>query len=1060
MKTKFLRPIPKSDGPLDLNKLRPIMLLEPLRKVWTSCFIRPIRKAWETHSALRPQQYGFRPGRSCESPIIQLLNNLEHSAEFSRDLFMSTWDIRRAFDSVSRPTILMALERLGVPHKIALYLSHFDVEDTVTLLSPHQSRTEAAQSFSTGRGSGQGDGASTAIWTAVFDIILTGLAHCINQQPPMLFPLLEGNMGVSHPSAYADDLFTYANHHHLLQEQADIVCAFTGIMDLTVVPSKLRTLALIGGKKPPPLLVHDIEWTPTAVPFQTKGNFKYLGSTQDLDFSGISETHILKRHVRETLERLSRKGGTPEIFIRYIQGALVPKLVYVGMFHPAALASYDTVDKLVAQFLKKLLHLPPSHPNALLYGPVRDGGLNLPRPSTAIQLAKLRLILRLQRSDRPSRDAIQAILYRHWRHSSAKHSSCYQLMTGASTTWLSSLLDFLQQDSISLLSPFSPHTIFPRSLRPGMLLPTPEQGYISVIGWSHDSITGDQWSPLFASRLPRRVSQSVLALGPTLTLPLTAFPFPLCVVSCSVLHRPSGRYLHHLGPEVPLLFTHPAPLLPPNIPSPLSFLPSFACTDGAWKDTSSSIFYPNYQVGHSIVVMRGNTQLHTEAWYQEEALHPKRAFLQELLAIVKALSILPPRTPIHSDCKSAIAFLCNPGKPSHPLYPIHCAFATLAKGRLHWVKAHTDRSLSNPNCFETGNAHADRIASRHITPVSSPPVPLIPPVGTFLPCKAGQIILSSPGQNIHSSLIKGYLRDRQERYGGTVEWLSIDLGRLTVDPSLSTAQRGARQKLFLARFERDRLLRLALPLPSDRFPPCSCGCRNHLSTWISSCLDPSTIAARQAILPKIKTILSSLPGVFTAMARFLDKDELFWRGALQPEHKAGIEAAARPYGQTKHQKTKAIDAALNAICDQALHLYSLHSKQMKGKTPVQTPPAPPLNALTRWLKAPPPPPLLPLKRPRPNPAVAMAQRLAVLSHPPLRPLSILPPITSFFSRKSTTGHPPSLTIPLAGPTHPTPPPLPSTHPPSPKSSPHTSLKSSYIPTPTTPIATLLPSKVD
>ena len=78
------------------------MLAECLRKVWTVIPLRKIQRAWEDMDILAEEQHGFRPGRSTESAIMQILNLVSAAHDSGIPLYSTFWDITRAFDSVSK----------------------------------------------------------------------------------------------------------------------------------------------------------------------------------------------------------------------------------------------------------------------------------------------------------------------------------------------------------------------------------------------------------------------------------------------------------------------------------------------------------------------------------------------------------------------------------------------------------------------------------------------------------------------------------------------------------------------------------------------------------------------------------------------------------------------------------------------------------------------------------------------------------------------------------------------------------------------------------------------
>ena len=64
---------------------------------------------------LDPAQHGFRANHGTDSASLLLVDALEQAKETHIACLVSSWDIRRAFDSISKPAIQMAWIRLGVP---------------------------------------------------------------------------------------------------------------------------------------------------------------------------------------------------------------------------------------------------------------------------------------------------------------------------------------------------------------------------------------------------------------------------------------------------------------------------------------------------------------------------------------------------------------------------------------------------------------------------------------------------------------------------------------------------------------------------------------------------------------------------------------------------------------------------------------------------------------------------------------------------------------------------------------------------------------------------------
>ena len=77
------------------------------------------------------------PGYGHGPPLhLQLINAREYAEETGTPLYISSWDIRRAFDSVSREAMELGWKRLGVPSRIAERLAGVNVGGATAIRSP------------------------------------------------------------------------------------------------------------------------------------------------------------------------------------------------------------------------------------------------------------------------------------------------------------------------------------------------------------------------------------------------------------------------------------------------------------------------------------------------------------------------------------------------------------------------------------------------------------------------------------------------------------------------------------------------------------------------------------------------------------------------------------------------------------------------------------------------------------------------------------------------------------------------------------------------------------
>lgn len=118
LRQKHLCVLPEELGTvIHIDKVRPIMLIEILQKLWLRPLIATIRTAWQRNRILQPDQLGYLAHLSTEHGLIQFINALEHSTQAGSDLFFCSFDIAKAFDTVQRPLIDWPYNDLVYPTK-------------------------------------------------------------------------------------------------------------------------------------------------------------------------------------------------------------------------------------------------------------------------------------------------------------------------------------------------------------------------------------------------------------------------------------------------------------------------------------------------------------------------------------------------------------------------------------------------------------------------------------------------------------------------------------------------------------------------------------------------------------------------------------------------------------------------------------------------------------------------------------------------------------------------------------------------------------------------------
>lgn len=165
----------------DANSYRPLTLLPVMGKIYEKVINRRIIVSLESKGRLHPRQYGFRPGRSTEDAIIDVLQTVDNAPEkYVIGIFI---DIKGAFDHAWWAKIILQLKEYGI-HGSELEVLKDYFRNRYAILKFRGVKAEKRLSM----GCPQGSVLGPTLWIVLFDTFLR-----------MRLP------GGCHSFAYADD---------------------------------------------------------------------------------------------------------------------------------------------------------------------------------------------------------------------------------------------------------------------------------------------------------------------------------------------------------------------------------------------------------------------------------------------------------------------------------------------------------------------------------------------------------------------------------------------------------------------------------------------------------------------------------------------------------------------------------------------------------------------------------------------------------------------------------------------------------------------------------------
>ena len=175
---------------------------------------------------------------------------------------ISTWDMRKAFDTVHPDFVRIALQRMGLDDTHADYYVRLNSSGRIIVRSPHAQHHLAQHGhrllshiddpmragltyFTAGRGIGQGDVTSAIIWLLVFDVLLNALdIGSTDSHHPTSHRITtcssNGLLRTNNETCFSDDLNSISPSFAVRQRKADIVSAFAIMFKLTIAQDKIR----------------------------------------------------------------------------------------------------------------------------------------------------------------------------------------------------------------------------------------------------------------------------------------------------------------------------------------------------------------------------------------------------------------------------------------------------------------------------------------------------------------------------------------------------------------------------------------------------------------------------------------------------------------------------------------------------------------------------------------------------------------------------------------------------------------------------------------------------
>ncbi|KAL5270295.1 hypothetical protein ACHWQZ_G001139 [Mnemiopsis leidyi] len=114
LKSAKVIPIHKGGSKLEVSNYRPISLLGSFSKIYEKLMHGRVLDFLDKNNSLFENQYGFRPGRSCEHALLNAQYSILQSLNKNQISLLLLLDYSKAFDVLDHSTLLYKLDHYGI----------------------------------------------------------------------------------------------------------------------------------------------------------------------------------------------------------------------------------------------------------------------------------------------------------------------------------------------------------------------------------------------------------------------------------------------------------------------------------------------------------------------------------------------------------------------------------------------------------------------------------------------------------------------------------------------------------------------------------------------------------------------------------------------------------------------------------------------------------------------------------------------------------------------------------------------------------------------------------
>ena len=375
-------PVYKKGNKNEPENYRGITLLSCLGKLFTSILNNRLSIWAENNNVFQENQYGFRKQRSTTDCMFVLHGIIELLLNKSKPLYCAFIDLQRAFDSANRRALWFKLSQHSVSSKIINLLKSMYDNIKLCLKNITGSNTlsdsgDDACFFTSKVGVFQGECLSGFLFAMFVNDVDTFLKHeedvGLRLDQLLLAVLL-----------FADDMVIFSESRLGLQKGLNTISRYCDKWGLTVNILKTKCVAFRKGGRVGAL----DKWTYNNVNIETVCHFKYLGfvfGSSGRFSKGIQALADQGQRALFSLKSLFHQHTEMSVStqLRLFHALISPILAYSCEIW--GFCEADQLERLHMGFLKSVLGVKKSVPNAFIYSELETFPLNIVRKTRIVK---------------------------------------------------------------------------------------------------------------------------------------------------------------------------------------------------------------------------------------------------------------------------------------------------------------------------------------------------------------------------------------------------------------------------------------------------------------------------------------------------------------------------------------------------------------------------------------------------------------------------------------------------------------------------------------------------